>query len=147
MHFLLLLIFKFLIFNNIQKPEIAQLEANQKSLEIIVTGIENQKGMILLNLFNSEEGFPGEREKAYKSLEQKIVNNKVTLFINDLPEGKYAASVIHDENNNRKLDTNFKGVPKEGYGASNNVKKMFRAPRFDEASFEIGEDLTKIEIE
>lgn len=120
---------------------------DRKTLEITVTGIANQDGLILLSLFDSEDGFPGEREKAITSLEKKITNDKVSFVIKDLPAGNYAVSLIHDENNNKKLDTNFVGIPKEGYGASNNLKKMFRAPRFEEASFVLDEDPKKIEIE
>jgi hypothetical protein len=36
-----------------------------------------------------------------------------------------------------KLDKNFVGVPKEGYGASNNAAKKMRPPTFDEAKFSI----------
>jgi uncharacterized protein (DUF2141 family) len=42
---------------------------------------------------------------------------------------------IHDENMNGKLDTNRLGVPKEGYGSSNDVKAVRGAPSFSDASF------------
>lgn len=139
-------ILHFIVIINLDIQKFPEPTLNQNTLEITVTGVVNQNGTILLNLFNSEEGFPGEREKAYRSVEQKI-KDKVNFIINNLPAGTYAASLIHDENNNRRFDTNFIGVPKEGYGASNNIKKMFRAPRFNEASFEINEDPKRIEIE
>jgi len=42
---------------------------------------------------------------------------------------------IHDENMNGKLDTNWAGVPTEGYGFSNNAKGVLGAPSFEAASF------------
>jgi len=42
--------------------------------------------------------------------------------------------VLHDENDNGKMDTNFLGILAEGYGASNDPNKM-RASTFDEAKF------------
>ena len=39
---------------------------------------------------------------------------------------------MHDENDNNQLDTNFLGIPSEGYGFSNNPNVMRRA-HFDEA--------------
>ena len=57
----------------------------------------------------------------------------------DLAPGKYAISIIHDENNNDKLDTNFIGIPKEGFGFSNNPRIMFGPPSFEKASFEINQ--------
>jgi uncharacterized protein (DUF2141 family) len=122
-------------------------QENNHSLIINISGIKNQNGMILLSLFNSEDGFPGEREKAFRIIEQEIKKDEVVVVLKNLPSGTYAVSLIHDENNNKKLDTNFIGIPKEGYGASNNVKKAFRAPRFDEAAFKIEEGQKEIEIE
>jgi uncharacterized protein (DUF2141 family) len=64
----------------------------------------------------------------------------------DLPSGVYAVSAFHDENMNEKLDKNFVGVPKEGYGASNNPKKKMGPPTFDETKFELGASDQSVEI-
>ena len=45
--------------------------------------------------------------------------------------------VFHDENMNQKLDKDFVGIPKEGYGASNNPKKKIGPPSFEDASFRL----------
>jgi uncharacterized protein (DUF2141 family) len=37
---------------------------------------------------------------------------------------------------NGKLDTNWLGIPKEGYGFSNDVKPLLGAPPFSAASFQ-----------
>jgi uncharacterized protein (DUF2141 family) len=66
---------------------------------------------------------------------------EVTLKFADLPDGKYAVQVMHDQNDNNKLDTNFLGIPSEGYGFSNNPKVMRRA-HFDEALFEVVGNVT-----
>jgi uncharacterized protein (DUF2141 family) len=44
-------------------------------------------------------------------------------------------SVVHDENANGKLDTNFVGMPREGVGASNDAKGHMGPPKFNAASF------------
>ncbi len=49
--------------------------------------------------------------------------------------GTYALAVIHDENMNGKLDTNWLGFPTEGYGFSNDAKTSLGAPSFSAASF------------
>ncbi len=46
-----------------------------------------------------------------------------------------ALAVVHDENMNGKLDTNLLGIPKEGYGFSNDAKASLGAPTFSAASF------------
>lgn len=44
-------------------------------------------------------------------------------------------AVVHDENTNGKLDTNWIGIPAEGYGFSNDAKALLGAPSFSDASF------------
>lgn len=58
----------------------------------------------------------------------------------------YAVSVFHDANMNERLDKNFMGVPKEGYGASNNPKKKMGPPNFDEAKFQLSGTEQSVEI-
>jgi len=48
--------------------------------------------------------------------------------------GKYALSFIHDENENKKLDTNLIGVSKEGFGYSRDAMGKFGPPKFDDAA-------------
>jgi uncharacterized protein (DUF2141 family) len=47
---------------------------------------------------------------------------------------------FHDENGNGKLDKNVVGIPKEGYGASNNPARKMRPPTFEEAKFAVTSD-------
>jgi uncharacterized protein (DUF2141 family) len=62
-----------------------------------------------------------------------------------LKPGKYAFKYFHDENNNnKKMDTNVIGIPKEGYGFSNNAKGRFGPPDFKDTIFEIKNDTTII---
>jgi uncharacterized protein (DUF2141 family) len=44
------------------------------------------------------------------------------------------------------MDTNFIGMPEEGYGFSNNAKVFFGPPNFGAASFTIDTELKKISI-
>jgi uncharacterized protein (DUF2141 family) len=93
-------------------------------------------------LFQSVEGFPGDASKALRTEPAKIDPQTLTaqaVFFG-IPQGTYAVMVFHDENGNGKLDKNMVGIPKEGYGASNNPAKRMRAPTFDEARFSLTSD-------
>ena len=57
------------------------------------------------------------------------------MEFDDLPEGEYAISIFHDENNNNELDTNFLGIPKEGLGASNDARGHFGPPKYKDVKF------------
>jgi uncharacterized protein (DUF2141 family) len=55
-------------------------------------------------------------------------------------------AVIHDSNNDGKLNTGFLGIPKEGFGFSQNPRIGTRAPRFRDTAFLISGESTKIQI-
>jgi uncharacterized protein (DUF2141 family) len=56
-----------------------------------------------------------------------------TLTFPAIPPGDYAAQAFHDENANHKMDRNFLGIPKEGFGFSRDAKIRFAPPKWDEA--------------
>jgi uncharacterized protein (DUF2141 family) len=114
----------------------AQSLANA-TLTVRVIGARNAKGKIRVAVFRSAEGFPGDTSKAIRlenaPIDPQTLSSQVVF--SDLPAGQYALSVFHDENMNEKLDKNLMGIPKEGYGASNNPARKMRAPTFEEARF------------
>ena len=64
----------------------------------------------------------------------------VTQACFNLPgPGAYAVAVIHDENDNAKLDR-FAGIPKEGFGFSRNPPLGFGPPPFHAAQFDVESD-------
>jgi uncharacterized protein (DUF2141 family) len=118
------------------------------TLTIKVTGARNNRGRIALALFQSEAGFPGDSSKAVR-LQQAEIDaqaRSAQFVLQSIPYGEYAVSVFHDENLNGKLDKNFVGAPKEGYGASNNPKKRMGPPPFSESSFAVNQPEKSIEI-
>jgi uncharacterized protein (DUF2141 family) len=111
---------------------------SQFHLTIEISGIKNDTGKIMLQLFD-------ENDKVIKQ-EAGEIREKTSLFSIQIPKpGKYAVRYFHDENLNGKLDTNLIGIPKEGYGFSNNAKGSFGPPPFKEWLFEISSD-TKISL-
>jgi len=118
------------------------------TLTVRVTGARNTKGKIGVTLFQNARGFPDDTSKAIRqeSVEIDPKTMSAQVMFKDLPQGTFAISVLHDENGNGKMDKNFVGMPKEGYGASNNPSKKRRAPTFDEAKFSLNTSEQAIEI-
>lgn len=114
-----------------------------QEIQVTITDIDSDKGMLYIALYNSEDTFLGKR---YKSAISKIENGNVVVHFTDVPEGVYAVSVFHDENNNKKLDTNFMGIPKEDTGCSNNAKGFMGAPKWKDAKFELKGNTAVLEI-
>ena len=109
--------------------------SGQISLTIEIEQLRNNKGKLLLELNN-------DKEEVIKGFSEAITNGKCILVVKDLKPGKYAFKYFHDENNDKKINTNFMGIPKEGYGFSNNAKGTFGPPSFDKMLFEIAKSDT-----
>jgi uncharacterized protein (DUF2141 family) len=108
---------------------------------LTVENTRNEDGMIRVVLFNSEEGFPGKFEKGIKTVNVKAEQPVTKVTFENVPHGRYALSVLHDENENGRLDTNMVGMPKEGYAVSNDAKAgMFGPPEYDDAVFMLDSD-------
>lgn len=103
------------------------------TLTVTVTDLRSHNGNLIFGVFDQGRGWPNEEKKSVNWQVKKADADRVT-FTCRLPPGRYAASVLHDENANGKMDTSL-GVPKEGYGVTNNPKPKFRKARFDEATF------------
>jgi uncharacterized protein (DUF2141 family) len=104
------------------------------TLRIEVTDLRRQKGQLVSGVFRSGDGFPTDGDKA-AAWAIKPADTDPVVFTVDLPPGQYGASVLHDENNNAKMDRNLIGIPKEGYGVTNNPKPKRRAATFEESRF------------
>jgi uncharacterized protein (DUF2141 family) len=110
----------------------------QNKLTVIIDGIENVKGHIMVALYDKESKQVGAKM-------EKIESESITVVFEKVLAGEYAVSVFQDENDNKKLDTGAFGIPKEKYGFSNNVHPKFGPPEFEERLFKI-EDDTEINI-
>jgi uncharacterized protein (DUF2141 family) len=120
----------------------AQTTVKKGNITVIVSNIRNTDGQIGFCLFKTVSGFP-HPEKAFLISFVKINNSACAYTFTGIDTGTYAVSVFHDENNDKTLNTNFLGIPKEGVGVSNNAKGHFGPPKYDDAKFEFnGTDKT-----
>lgn len=106
-------------------------------LIVNVDGVRLAKGKVLLELDDSAAGWDNKAKPLATGSVDAAVGT-VTYTFKNLPPGTYAVGVIDDENDNGKLDTNFLGIPKEGFGFSNNVTAM-RKPTFEEAHVDVSQ--------
>jgi uncharacterized protein (DUF2141 family) len=113
------------------------------TLIVHIDGFRNQKGDAGVTLFTSPDGWPEQNDKAFEHGSYPFSGNQATVSLN-VPSGRYSIAVLHDENSNHKLDRNFLGFPKEGFGFSNNPKVRLIAPDFDTAAMQVGCPTTEI---
>jgi len=67
-------------------------------------------------------------------------DTRVTLVFTNLPEGKYAINVHHDEDGNGKVNQGLMGIPSEPYGFSNNPSTFFGPPDYEDCLFDLSSD-------
>lgn len=108
------------------------------TLTVEVNNLRNNEGSVVFALYNQENAFPDEHyKKYYKKIVGKIDNKKSSVTFEDLPAGKYAVNILHDEDNNGKIKKGFI-LPKEGIGFSNYQSiGLTNRPNFLKASFEL----------
>lgn len=113
------------------------------ALILKLNNLKSDKGSIAVAVFKSGEDFPNNPKDAVFKSFTKTANFPLTI---NVPKGEYAISIFHDENENKKLDTNFVGMPKEAFGFSNDVMGLMGPPSFDEAKFNVYDDKSIISI-
>lgn len=106
----------------------------QEDLRIVIKNIKETKGNLMVGLFDNEQSFP--KTAVFGKVVAATADSALIVFP-DLHPGSYAISVIHDANSNGKLDTNFLGIPKEGFAFGNNAMGTFGPPSFKSAQVRI----------
>ena len=121
----------------------AKPNAETFSLTIDVKNLRNEKGVVQFALYNKDGSIPDEDyEDYYKILKGEIINGSSTISFKNIPTGKYAVNILHDENKNGKIDKGFI-LPIEGIGFSNFQSiGLTNRPNFSRASFELKENKT-----
>ena len=92
-------------------------------------------GKIYIGLYNKSKNFTS-LEDYYKRKIIQSDSKNIHIEFENIPDGKYAIALFQDENNNQKLDKNIFGIPKEGYGFSNNPKTLLE-PTYHDSEFEV----------
>ena len=119
------------------------------TLHVRMEGFENTDGEAGVAVWNAARGFPEEIEHAVATTYVTIQDGAAVAWFDQLEPGRYAITVYHDKNDNRRFDKNWLGMPKEDWGVSNNVRPRLRAPRFTEAvrDLGVGEQLVEIRVD
>lgn len=111
--------------------------ARAETLVVEMKGFRSDKGKALVALFASKEGFPDSPKKALRRIEVDIKKKAAVAVLNNVAPGTYAVAVLHDEDGNKSMKTGLFGIPKEGYGASQDARGNFGPPSFGDAKLEI----------
>jgi len=106
----------------------------QHRVEVIITDIRDTTGVIMVGFFSDADSF---LKKPLFGVNARPNKGEIRVVFDKVEPGPYAVSIIHDSNRNGKLDSNFLGVPKEGFGFSNYVIGSFGPPSFEKATVNV----------
>ncbi len=108
---------------NIDLKENIISNSDENTIFFEILGLRNNNGHILLKLMN-------EKEEVIIKKSFEIKNKTVSGQFSNLKSGNYAIKYMHDENDDKKMNTGIFGIPSEGYGSSNDARGTFGPPAF-----------------
>lgn len=98
-----------LVFANL--PTITFAQPSCPGIHVKILDIKNSAGVVACALFETSEGFPTEfPQSATNIIMAKVQDTQARCDFVDIPPGTYALAVIHDENMDDKLGTNWMGA-------------------------------------
>jgi uncharacterized protein (DUF2141 family) len=106
-------------------------------IEFHIEGVKQGDGKLLVELFKGEDNYNKGNSIAGTTISAK--SETVIVKFSDIDPGQYALRFFHDENNNDQMETNFFGIPSEGYGFSNNAKPNFGPVSFSQMALTVTE--------
>jgi len=108
---------------------------------MLIVRIENVRttdGVLLMGFYIPSDNFPDEPHRDIVFSKANLQDEIVTDTIKNIVPGTYAITLLDDTNSNEKMDYTFLGMPKEGFGFSNDARpKLFRSPDFKSCSFRV----------
>lgn len=117
--------------------------AQVANITVRVVDAEPPTGTLEISLFNSADSFL--KQPFLQTSGPVNADGQYLALFAKVPTGEYAVVVVHDENDNGKLDTGFLGFGGESYAYSNDARPLFGRPKFDKAKFAVTAD-TQLEI-
>jgi uncharacterized protein (DUF2141 family) len=103
-------------------------------LKVELSGLRSGKGVVHLCLTASEQRFLTCKEDRSAVARTIPAGQAQRLDLGSVRPGTYALLIVHDENGNGRLDM-MMGIPREGFGFSNNPAMRPRAPKWEEIRF------------
>ncbi len=125
------------LFSLLAYLSISQPASNTGEIVVNIDNIKSNKGVFIVALFKNEDTF---LKKSFQSKTLSPEEVKKPISFKGIPDGQYAVSVIHDENENGELDTNWVGIPKEPFGFSKKTMGTFGPPSFKETCVQVQGD-------
>ncbi|WP_291967697.1 DUF2141 domain-containing protein [Maribacter sp.] len=112
------------------------------TLTVIIENVLSSDGHILSGLHNENTFMKAE---AIRSSKDKAEPGELIITFENVEPGDYAFSVLHDANDNARMDFEPNGMPKEEYAMSGDFMPM-APPTFSDAKFTISAEDMELKL-
>lgn len=107
------------------------------SLTVEIPNVRNDEGTVMIAVSDKATFM----KEPLHSAAVQIKDGKAVHTFEDIAPGEYAIMVMHDENNNKQMDFQSNGMPKEDYAMSGEPA-MYGPPSYEQAKIKLNEDKT-----
>ena len=128
-------------------PHAPGAQPQEGKVVVTAAGFKDRRGTAIFTLYRRGENWL-DMDRAYGSKSVQIDADSLTVTFDGIPCDTYAVNVVHDTNENRKLDMRWFPwpKPKEGAGVSNNHERR-GPPQYEKAKFELDRPSLSIRIQ
>ena len=112
------------------------------NITLIIENVLSNEGKILGALHSEETFMKG------SGIKNEVIDaskGEVTLTFSDITPGTFAIMLLHDSNNNNRMDYEANGMPKESYATSGDIE-LYGPPTFNASKFEVTDEDLELRI-
>ncbi|MBT8306511.1 MAG: DUF2141 domain-containing protein [Maribacter sp.] len=112
------------------------------NISVTIENVLSDDGKIIGALHSTETFLKG------PGIMNEVINatkGEVVLTFSGVAPGTYAIMILHDGNNNNRMDYETNGMPKESYATSGS-NEPYGPPNFDMAKFEVADEDLEFKI-
>lgn len=114
------------------------------NISVTVTNMRSSEGVVRACITTDPHQFPKCDDHATSMNVTTPANQSLKFTFKNVPAGRYAIALLHDENNNGKADRALFMMPTEGFGFSRDAKVRMGPPKFEAAAFDVaGKPITQ----
>jgi uncharacterized protein (DUF2141 family) len=122
----------------------AEDETKMSTVTLDIQNVASTVGSFYIAVYNSKATFLGEERLVGKVVPVAEVTTAGVASVDiDVPFGELAIVIHHDDNDNKKMDANFIGIPKEPVAMSNQHVPRFGPPKYKKAKILIDQPVMK----
>ena len=111
-------------------------DAEGVTVTVTIENVLSDGGTILAGLHTADTFMKGQ---GVANAMVPATEGEVTLTFENVQPGTFAVMVMHDKNDNKRMDMEANGMPKESYGMTGPMES-YGPPSFETAKFEVTDE-------